>query len=166
MSFDPATHLTQSCASFQPSFESPHYILLSLPSSKTDPFQKGVSLYIPAAPGSPTCPIASLKLLYLKDPRLPESPLCVGHDSTPLLCADLIHQLHEDLAQLGFQPSQFSSHSFQWGRASSAAAAGFSDFELQQLGWWHSDTYKLYVEPNKDCLLSLSARLHWAIPNA
>ena len=161
-SFDPATHLTWSCTSFQPLFEAAHYIVLSLPSSKTDPFQKGVSLYVSAAPGSPTCPIASLKLLYLKDPQSPESPLFVGHDGTPLLCANPLWQLHEDLTQLGFQPAQFSGHSFQRGRASSTAAVGFNDFELQQLGHWRSDAYKLYIEPNKDCLLSLSACLHWA----
>ena len=102
---------------------------------------------------------------YLRDPQPPESPLFVGHDGTPLLCTDLIQQLHEDLAQLGFQPSQFSSHSFWRGGASSAAAAGSSDFELQQLGQWHSDAYKLYVEPNKDHLLSLSAHFHWAVVN-
>ena len=165
-SFDPAAHLTRSCAIFQPSFGSPRYIMLSLPSSKTDPFCKGISLYISAAPGSPTCPVTCLKRLYLTDPQPPESPLFVGHDGAPLLCVDLLRRLREDLTQLGFQPSQFAGHSFWRGGASSAAAAGFSDFELQQLGRWRSDAYKLYIEPNKDRLLSLSACLHWAIPNA
>ena len=43
---------------------------------------------------------------------------------------------------------------------------GVNDFELQQLGRWRSDTYKLYIDPNKDWLFSFSARPHWAVPNA
>jgi len=63
-------------------------------------------------------------------------------------------------------PSKFSGHSFRRGAASSAAAAGLRDFELQQVGRWRSDAHKLYIEPNPYRLLSLSSRLHWAVPDA
>jgi hypothetical protein len=165
-SFDPAAHLTRSSVRFEPSFAAPNYIVLSIPSSKTDPFRKGMSLFISAAPGASTCPVASLKQLYMLDPRPPESPLFVGDDGLPLLRGDLIRRLREDLSSLGLNASDYAGHSFRRGGASSAAAAGFHDFELQQLGRWRSDAYKLYIEPNRHRLLSLSARLHWAVPNA
>jgi hypothetical protein len=165
-SFDTAAHLTRSSVRFEPSFAAPNYIVLSIPCSKTDPFRKGMSLFISAAPGASTCPVTSLKELYTLDPRPPESPLFVGDDGLPLLRADLIRRLRNDLSSLGFNASQYAGHSFRRGGASSATAAGFHDFELQQLGRWRSDAYKLYIEPNRLRLLSLSARLHWAVPNA
>ena len=140
--------------------------MLSIPSSKTDPSRKGVSLYVSAASQAPTCPVTRVKALYLADPRTPESPLFVGHDGTPLLRHELLQRLREDLARLGFHPEQFAGHNFRRGGASSAAAAVFSDFELQQLGRWRSDAYKLYIDPNRHRLPSLSAHLHWAVPNA
>jgi hypothetical protein len=165
-SFDPAAHLTRGSVRFEPSFAAPNHVVLSIPSSKTDPFRKGVSLFISAAPGASTCPVTSLKQLYMLDPRPPESPLFVGDDGLPLLRGDLIRRIREDLSSLGLNPSEYAGQSFRRGGASSAAAAGFHDFELQQLGRWRSDAYKLYIEPNRLRLLSLSARLHWAVPNA
>ncbi|KIJ28408.1 hypothetical protein M422DRAFT_270266 [Sphaerobolus stellatus SS14] len=46
------------------------------------------------------------------------------------------------------------------------SAAGFCDFEIQQLGRWRSDAYKLYIEPNRARLLMLSSRLHGPVPVA
>jgi len=163
-SFDPETHLTCSSIHFMPSFTSANFIILTIPSSNTDPFHKGISLFLSVAPGCLTCPVSSLKTFYLHNPQPPKSPLFINDSGLPLLHTELIGKLREDLSVLGFDASKFSGHSFQQGGASSAAAAGFSDFELQQLGRWKSDVYKLYIKPNQHHLLSLSAHLHWAIP--
>ncbi|KAJ3534181.1 hypothetical protein NMY22_g7033 [Coprinellus aureogranulatus] len=53
---------------FLPSFEKPTHLILTLPASKTDPFRKGVSVRIAAAPGKPTCPVAALKTHFLETP--------------------------------------------------------------------------------------------------
>ncbi|KAI0077821.1 hypothetical protein K474DRAFT_1707003 [Panus rudis PR-1116 ss-1] len=42
----------------------------------------------------------------------------------------------------------------------------YSDYEIQQLGRWRSDAYKLYIDVPKDRILHLSTRLHWADPQA
>ena len=65
----------------------------------------------------------------------------------------------------GFDATKFSAHSFHHDTASSAAMASFNDYEIQQLGMWHSDSYKLYVDISQQWLLSLSSCLHWAIPH-
>ncbi|KAJ6536092.1 hypothetical protein B0H19DRAFT_914985, partial [Mycena capillaripes] len=82
------------------------HIILTLPSSKTDPFRKDVSLTIAAAPGRPS----------------------------------------SALEAAGLNPSLFAGHSFHRGAANEAAAAGYSDYEIQLLGRWRSDSYKLYIE--------------------
>ncbi|KLO04126.1 hypothetical protein SCHPADRAFT_788685, partial [Schizopora paradoxa] len=83
----------------------PSYVTLLIPASKTDPFRKGIKIYIAAAPGQ-----------------------------------------HTSLAAAGIDPSPFAGHSFRRGAASAAAAAGFADHEIQLLGRWHSDCFKLYIE--------------------
>ena len=57
---------------------------------------------------------------------------------------------------------KFSGHSFRWGAASSATAMGFNDYEIQQLGRWHSDSYKLYVDSLQAQLLSPLGHYTWS----
>ena len=86
---DVTTHLMQSCTSFQPSFESPHYTVLSLPHFFKKPFHSGnVSPYISQLPWDPLH--APLLASNYSTSRIPKSPLFVGHDDTPLLHTDLL----------------------------------------------------------------------------
>jgi len=69
------------------------------------------------------------------------------------------------LAAAGFNLSTFSGHSFHCGTEYSAMVVGFNHYEIQQLGRWSSNSYKLYIESFLACLLSLSSHFHWAIPH-
>jgi len=60
---------------------------------------------------------------------------------------------------------QVFRHRFHRGVVSSAAVVGFNDYEIQQLGRWHSDSYKLYVDGSQSRILSLSSCLHWVVPH-
>src|SRR5882724_11976839 len=62
--FDPSIHLTRSCIDLFPSISAPLYAVLTVPSSKTDPFRKGVAIYIAKAPGACICMVSALKLLF------------------------------------------------------------------------------------------------------
>ncbi|KIJ35642.1 hypothetical protein M422DRAFT_262041 [Sphaerobolus stellatus SS14] len=84
------------------------------------------------------------------------SPLFVGATGQPLIRSELIYQLRSDLANLCFNEEAYSAHSFRRG-ASSAFAAGLTDFEIQQLGRWCSDIYKLYIEPDLKRMLNVSS---------
>ncbi|KAJ8518857.1 hypothetical protein ONZ45_g4091 [Pleurotus djamor] len=161
-SFDPSVHLTRASVDFQPSFDDAAFIIVTLPSSKTDPFRKGVPLYIAAAPGTSTCPVSALQQLFKSDPRPPNSPLFVSSDGLPLTRDNFIARLKLSLLLAGCDPSGFSGHSFRRGAASSAAAAGYPDHLIQQLGRWRSDAYKLYIDTPRDQLLNMSFQLHWA----
>lgn len=165
-SFSPATSLTRSSVQFFPSLEAPAHVLLSLPTSKTDPFRRGVLVLIAAAPGASTCAVAALRHLFTVDPRPPSDPLFVIDDGSALTHADFIARLKLLLPAAGLNPAGYSGHSFRRGAASSAAAAGYSDFEIQQLGRWRSDAYRLYIDMPRDRVLHLSSRLHLADPHA
>ena len=160
--FDPAVHLTRACVDFLPSFANPTHVRLTLPASKTDPFRKGVTILIAAVPGQPTCAVAALKQLFTIYPLSPSAPLFADANGNPLTCSHFISTLKSRLATLGFDSSLYSGHSFRRGAATSAASAGYSDYELQLLGQWRSDAYKLYIDIPRDRVLHLSARLHVA----
>ena len=150
-----------------PSIHSPDHIILTLPASKTDPFRKGVTIYIASAPNSPsTCPVSALLHLFTINPQPLNSPLFITSDQSPLTRSRFIARLRLALLDAGFQPNGYSGHSFRRGAASAAAAAGFLDHEIQQLGRWRSDAYRLYIDTPKDRILNLSSRLHMADPHA
>ncbi|KAG6855193.1 hypothetical protein H0H87_006985 [Tephrocybe sp. NHM501043] len=59
--YNPSLNLSRSSIKFILNFDNATHTHLTLPTSKTDPFCKGVTITIAAAPGWPTCPIAALK---------------------------------------------------------------------------------------------------------
>jgi len=163
--FDLAVHLTTDAIKFVPSLEQPSHVVLTLPSSKTDPFRKGVDILIARAPGARTCAVTALQSLFRHGHRHPRSALFTQDDGSPLSRTSFISRIKASLTNAGFEAWRFSGHSFRRGAASSAAAVGFSDYEIQQLGRWHGDSYKLYLDGSQARTLSLSARLHWAVPH-
>ena len=57
------------------------------------------------------------------------------------LCYSYAALLHVRFPSAGFDASKLSGHTFRRGAASSAAAVGFNNYEIQQLGRWRSDSY-------------------------
>ncbi|CAK5284821.1 unnamed protein product [Mycena citricolor] len=159
-------NLRRSNVEFLPSFDECTHVNLTLPASKTDPFRKGVTISIAAAPGLITCPVAALKRLFTELPRPLTAPLFEGLDGKPLQYKAFVAGLRDALASAGIDPTGFAGHSFRRGAASEAAAAGFSDYEIQLLGHWRSDSYKLYIENSLSRILSLSKNLHMAHPHS
>ncbi|KAF5384159.1 hypothetical protein D9615_003180 [Tricholomella constricta] len=165
--FNTSTHLSRGCVTFLPSFAAPTHVRLDLPASKTDPFRKGVSILIAKAPeGSTTCAVSALHHLFTSNPQPLDAPLFSNPDGSPLTRADFVSTLKQRLTSLGINASLYSGHSFRRGAASAAAAVGFADFEIQLLGRWRSDAYKLYIDVPRERILGLSARLHLAVPPA
>ncbi|KAG6804959.1 hypothetical protein H0H87_005400, partial [Tephrocybe sp. NHM501043] len=94
----------------------------------------GVTITIAAAPGWPTCPIAALKAMYIELPHQAQAPLFEQPDGKPLSYSFFIKHLWDSLTLAGFKPENYAGHSFRHGAASEAAAAGYSDYEIQLLG--------------------------------
>src|SRR5882724_214908 len=85
--------------------------------------------------------MATLKSLFEHVEWPPESQLFLEDDGMPM------------------------SHRFCLGVASLAATIGFNNYEIQLLGRWYSNSYKLYINNSQAHLLSLSSHLHWVIPH-
>lgn len=121
-----------------------------------------MTITIAAAPGSSTCAVKSLKNLFTIQPLPSTAPLFADHLGKPLTRSTFITTLKTRLASIGLDSTKYSGHSFRRGAATSAAAAGYSDYEIQLLGRWRSDAYKLYLDVPHNRVLHLSARLHVA----
>ena len=65
--------------------------------------------------------------------------------------------LRNSLKGLGLS-GHYSGHSFRRGAATSAREAGLSDDEIQFLGRWKSDSYKLYIDSSPQYILNASRR--------
>ncbi|KNZ79495.1 hypothetical protein J132_09578, partial [Termitomyces sp. J132] len=163
--FSPMSHLTQGCVAFLPSFEFPSHVRIDLPTSKTDPFCKGVSILLAKAP-SLTCPVTALHNLFLVDQKPHDAPLFTNLDGSPLSHNMFISLLKQHLLHCNIDPMHFSGHSFCWGVATAAAAVGYTEHKIQLLGRWRSDAYKVYIDVLQECMLSLSSRLHLATSHA
>ena len=49
------------------------------------------------------------------------------------------------VSSLGWDPAGYSAHSLRAGAATTAAQAGFNEWELKALGGWSSSTYQTYI---------------------
>lgn len=108
------------------------WVRLTLPSSKTDPFHKGVSILIARAPAASTCAVPALRHLFLSDPQLLSALLFSDIvASSPLTRNTFIKTLKDHLLARGFNSSKFLGHSFCTGAAPSAALVGYSDYKIQ-----------------------------------
>jgi hypothetical protein len=139
-------------------------LLLTIPTSKTDPFRHGVTLTISPA-SDRACPLAAIQnLLSLTMANKPPSqfnilqPLFVRPNNQPFSREYVVRCLRLCLAHRGIA-GHYSGHSFRRGAATSARLAGLTDHEIQLLGRWRSDAYKRYIEVHPDQLLGISRRL-------
>lgn len=136
------------------------YMELTLPSSKTDPFRRGITLSIAAA-NDAACPIRSLRNLFTRFPAGMASPLF--HPGKAFTRQYVTTALKDTLRSFG-HAGHYSGHSFRRGAATSARDAGLSDDEIQLLGRWKSDSYRLYIETHPAYILAASRRLQRSHP--
>ena len=135
------------------------HIELILPASKTDPFRQGVALTI-AATGDEACAVTALGRLFRDWPAPLSAPLFqIGGSFTR---QRLTGTLRETLAAEGIH-GNYTGHSFRRGAATSAREAGLSEDEIQLLGRWKSDSYRLYIVTHPARILAASRR-HQHIP--
>lgn len=127
---------------------------LTLPSFKTDPFRRGVTLII-AVTGDEACARTSLNYLVTRflAPLL-ASLFDLGYSYTRTHVTEV---LRNTLATLNIEGHYFG-HSFRRGAAISARRAGLSEEEIQLLGRWKFDSYRLYIEAQPSYILNASRR--------
>ena len=116
--------------------ENPTVVRVFIRRAKADPFGKGVAIFLEIT-GQNLCPVTAI-LGYLAIHPQGEGPLLVWGDHTPLRQDRFVQETRAILREAGFDPSQYSGHSFRIGAATSAATRGVPDHLIKTLGRWHT----------------------------
>ena len=154
--YDPSMHLNFSdVAVDDPS--SPAVIKVTIKQSKTDPFRKGVDLFV-GKTNTDLCPVKAL-LKYLVVRGTQEGPLFSFQDGRLLTRQRFVEEVRKALQQAGIDQSRYCGHSFRIGAATTAAARGMEDSVIKTLGRWRSLAYLDYVRIPRDQLAQYSCLL-------
>lgn len=122
----------------------PTLMRVTIKQSKTDPFRKGVSLFL-GRTASDLCPVAAM-VSYLQQRGTSAGPLFRFEDGRHLTRGRLVEALRAGLKEAGIDDSKYCSHSFRIGAATAAAKAGIEDSVIKTLGRWESVAYLQYVK--------------------
>ncbi len=139
------------------SHTAPTLVRVHLKQSKTDPFRKGVDVFI-GRTGKDLCPVAAI-LAFLAARGNASGPLFTFRDGKLLTRQRLVSHLRRALDGMGVDQSKYCGHSFRIGAATAAAAAGMEDYTIQTLGRWQSQAFLRYVMTPREQLAAFSPRL-------
>ena len=104
------------------------------------------------------CPVTAL-LPYLAVRGSKEGPLFMMANQQYLTPPLFRASLFNILKSIGISTSEYNTHSFRIGAATSAKAAGISDLHIKMLGRWQSDAYQIYVKTPPEDLAKFSKLL-------
>ena len=121
---------------------------------KTDPFRKGVSVYLGVA-GGELCPVAAI-LDYMVRRGSYKGPFFTFADGSFLTRDRFVQVVRSALDCAGVNSSHYAGHSFRIGAATTAAQRGIPDAMIKILGRWESSAYTLYVRTPREALSSVS----------
>ena len=136
---------------------SPHLLRITIKQSKTDPFRKGVHLFL-GKTGTQICPINAI-MPYLAIRGAQAGPLFITKEGKHLTRQLFSSHLNTILEEMKIDTSKYNTHSFRIGAATSAKEAGISDAHIQMLGRWKSQAYMQYIRTPRSQLATLSKRL-------
>jgi len=122
----------------------PHLVRVTIKQSKTDPFRKGVHIYL-GATDSTVCPVLGV-LPYVTLRETQAEPLFITEHSEGLTQKIFSMALDSLLADLQLNHTHYSSHSFRIGAATTAAQANIPDACIKMLGRWQSNAYQRYIK--------------------
>ena len=114
---------------------------INIKASKTDPFRQGCIIRL-APTNNVICPFTAMTQFLPQHP-LKSGPLFTYNDGSFLTRCRLSTLLKQVIPSQ--DQSQISTHSFRIGAATTAAAAGFPKWLIQQLGRWNSDCFRTYL---------------------
>ena len=155
------TGLTKSVISFA---EVDQYTMLPLKQSKTDTEHSRVQIIV-AATGERTCPVASLRRLFIQNPRQANA-LIFRLQSAAFSRQGVVNILKQRIAAADFFESNYFGHSFRKRAAQHAADHYMLDKSIQRLGRLNSNAFKLYFTTTPETLFNLNLSFQKGIPLA
>lgn len=135
----------------------PTVLRVTIKQSKTDPFRRGIDIFL-GKTATDLCPVTAM-LNYLLVRGTGEGPLFKFRDGRSLTRQRLVDAIREALQEAGLDHSKYCGHSFRIGAATTAAARGMEDAVIKTLGRWRSLAYLDYVKIPRDQLAGYSAIL-------
>ena len=105
---------------------------VTIKQSKTDPFCKGIDLYI-GRTGNDLCPVAAL-LNYLVERGTESGPLFIFQNERSLTRQRFLDSVRRALREAGIDDTKYCWHSFRIGAATTAAEHGIEDTMIKTLG--------------------------------
>ena len=102
------------------------------------------------------CPVKAI-LDFVSTRGSFNGPLFCWPDGAPITRSFFVEQLNRALRVCNLDPALYKSHSFRIGAATWAAARGFSDSQIRQLGRWKSNAFLKYIRvPSLSTLVGCS----------
>lgn len=138
-------------------YQNPRYVEIRIKCSKTDPFRRGVSVYL-GATAEALCPVAA-NLSYMVQRGTASGPFFVFQDGRYLTRDRFVAEVRAALTSVGMDCSLYAGHSFRIGAATTAAQLGVQDSLIKTLGRWESSAYMLYVRTPRDTLCAMARKL-------
>jgi len=129
----------------------PQVVQITIKQSKTDPFRKGVKLYL-GKTSSDLCPVVSL-------PSSQRQQAWAFEDGRLLTRQRLVQALRGALQAAGIDQNKYCGHSFRIGAATTGAEKGIEDSIIKTLGRWNSIAYLQYVKIPREQQASYSKLL-------
>ena len=154
--YDPSVHLSVGDVAVDDT-KRPTFVRVTVKQSKTDPFRRGVDLFV-GRTRSLLCPVAAV-LDFLCVRGTCPGALFVWADGRPLTRSRFAEEVRSALSQAGVDQSQYCTHSFRIGAATTAAAKGIEDSIIKTLGRWESSAYLQYVRIPRSQLTGVASRL-------
>ena len=154
--YDPEAHLSEGDVALD-RLSNQSVVRVHIKASKTDPFRKGVFLFLGTS-GNDLCPVAAVSA-YLAIRGRDPGPFYRFQSGAPLSRELLVKHVREALKAKGFDESKYAGHSFRIGAATTAAAVGLEDSLIKTLGRWESSAYLTYVRIPRERLAAVSRRL-------
>ena len=154
--FDPSCHLGYGDVLVD-NIRAPSFIEVRIKASKTDPFRKGVSVFLGRV-NKELCPVASI-LDYIVRRGSSAGPFFMFADGTFLTRDRFVQSVRAALDMLGIDSSAYAGHSFRIGAATTAAQRGVQDALIKTLGRWESAAYTVYIRTSRETLCSVTNTL-------
>ena len=121
----------------------PEFLQVTIKASKTDPFRKGVTIFLGRTQDE-LCPVAAT-LQYMVRRGSGPGPLFMFSEGRYLTRDRFVSAVRSGLTMAGINASLYAGHSFWIGAATTAAQRGIQDSLIKTLGRWESSAYTIYT---------------------
>ena len=154
--YDPSVHLSYKDIVVDDPVK-PQTVSVFIKQSKTDPFRRGINLFL-GRTSSHLCPVmALLNYLVVRGPR--EGSLFLFSDGRLLTRQRLVEAVRRALGKAGLDPTKYCGLSFRIGAATAAVERGMKESVIKTLGRWRSLAYLEYIRIPREQLAHYSRLL-------